>query len=145
MIEGVEFKDLVTHPDDRGFFREILRSTDDTFKQGFGQISHSIVYQGVIKAWHFHVKQTQWNYVLSGLIKVVLYDLRRDSPTWQEKVEFLAGDNQVQKVYSFPPGVAHGYKCLNGPMNIIYVTSGVYDPSEEGRLDSDDKGIGFKW
>ena len=27
-IEGVEIKELVTHPDERGFFREIIRVTD---------------------------------------------------------------------------------------------------------------------
>lgn len=145
MIQGVEFKELITYADDRGFFREILRSTDEIFKAGFGQLSHSIVYQGVIKAWHYHKKQTQWNYIVSGLIKVVLHDLRKESPTYNETMEFLVGDNQPSRVYSFPPGVAHGYKCLNGPMNIIYITSGIYEPSEEGRIAHDDKLIGYNW
>jgi dTDP-4-dehydrorhamnose 3,5-epimerase len=145
MIHGVEFKELITYADDRGFFREIIRNTDELFKEGFGQISHSIVYQGVIKAWHFHKKQTQWNYVVNGLIKVVLHDLRKESPTYNETMEFLAGDNQLPKVYCFPPGVAHGYKCLNGPMNIIYITSGIYDLTDEGRIEHDDKLIGYNW
>ena len=28
MIEGVELKSLVTHSDERGFFREIVRSSE---------------------------------------------------------------------------------------------------------------------
>jgi dTDP-4-dehydrorhamnose 3,5-epimerase-like enzyme len=28
MIEGVEIKELVTHSDERGFFREITRGTE---------------------------------------------------------------------------------------------------------------------
>jgi dTDP-4-dehydrorhamnose 3,5-epimerase-like enzyme len=67
------------------------------------------------------------------------------SPTYREIMEFLAGDNQPARLYCFPPGVAHGYKCLNGPMNIMYITSGQYDPSEEGRIDFDDKEIGYDW
>ena len=145
MIHGVEFKELITYPDERGFFREIIRNSDEIFKPGFGQVSHSLVYHGVIKAWHYHKKQTQWNYVVNGLIKVVLYDLRKKSPTSSEMMEFLAGDNQKTRLYCFPPGVAHGYKCLNGPMNIIYITSGEYDPSEEGRIEHDDKEIGYNW
>src|SRR5664280_2400671 len=117
MILGVEFKSLLTHSDDRGFFREILRNTDDIFKEGFGQVSHSTVFQGVIKAWHYHKIQTQWNYVVNGLIRVVLHDIRKESPTFGETMEFLVGDHQDSKIYCFPPGVAHGYKCLNGPMN----------------------------
>lgn len=145
MIQGVEFKDLVTHTDDRGIFREILRNTDEIFKAGFGQVSHSIVYQGVIKAWHYHKRQTQWNYIVNGLIKVVLHDLRKESSTFNETMEFLAGDNQPSRVYSFPPGVAHGYKCLNGPMNIIYFTSGVYITDDEGRIPYDDNQIEYNW
>ena len=145
MIQGIEFKLLPTHTDDRGFFREILRNTDDIFKEGFGQISHSLVFQGVIKAWHYHKTQTQWNYVVNGLIKVVLHDIRDESPTFGETMEFLVGDHQDSKIYSFPPGVAHGYKCLNGPMNIIYITSGIYDPADEGRLEYDHKSINYNW
>jgi dTDP-4-dehydrorhamnose 3,5-epimerase len=145
MIQGVIFKDLAVHPDDRGFFVEIIRNTDKIFNADFGQLSHSLVYQGVIKAWHYHKIQTQWNYVVNGLIKVALHDLRKDSPTYKETMEFLAGDNQSVRLYSFPPGVAHGYKCHNGPMNIIYLTSGIYDPNDEGRIPYDDIQIGYNW
>ncbi len=145
MIHGVSFKDLVTHPDERGFFREIIRVTDDFFAEGFGQISHSLVYTGVVKAWHAHKKQTQWNYVLSGLIRVALYDARKDSPTYRETMEFLAGDYQAARVYKFPPGVLHGYRCLNGPMNIMYVTSGTYDSTDEVRVPHDDPSVGYDW
>lgn len=145
MIYGVAFKDIVTHADERGFFREMIRMTDDCFTEGFGQASHSLVYAGVVKAWHMHKKQTQWNYVLSGLIKVALHDTRKDSPTYHETMEFLAGDNQTARVYKFPPGVAHGYRCLNGPMNIIYITSGVYDLADEIRIPHDDSSINYNW
>jgi dTDP-4-dehydrorhamnose 3,5-epimerase len=145
MIDGVVFKDLVTHADERGFFREIVRSTDDFFAAGFGQLSHSLVHQGVLKAWHAHREQSQWNYVVNGLIKVALHDTREGSQTYRETMEFLAGDNQTVRVYFFPPGVAHGYRCLNAPMNIIYLTSGTYDMDDEVRLPPDDAAIGYNW
>ena len=34
-IEGVVVRELVTHSDERGFFREIIRVTDEFFKEGF--------------------------------------------------------------------------------------------------------------
>jgi len=145
MIDRVFVKELITHSDERGFFREIIRVDDDFFKDGFGQLSHSLVHKGVIKAWHGHRSQAQWNYVISGLIQVALHDYRPDSKTFGETMTFLAGENQPAQVYYFPPGVLHGYKCLIGPMNIIYVTSGVYDLSDEVRIGHDDPGIGYNW
>lgn len=145
MIDGVAIKELVTHTDERGFFREIIRYSDDFFSEGFGQLSFSIVYAGVIKAWHAHKYQTQWTYVVSGLLKVALYDNRPDSQTYQHTKEFLAGDHHSACVYSLPPGVLHGYKCIHGPAQVIYVTSGVYDLSDEVRIPQDDPSIMYNW
>jgi dTDP-4-dehydrorhamnose 3,5-epimerase len=145
MIDGVAFKDLVTHADERGFFREIVRANDDFFAAGFGQLSHSLVHTGVLKAWHAHRVQSQWNYIVTGLIKVALHDTREGSGTYRETMEFLAGENQQARVYFFPPGVAHGYRCVEGPMHIIYLTSGTYDLADEVRLPHNDAAIGYDW
>ncbi|MDD5131484.1 MAG: dTDP-4-dehydrorhamnose 3,5-epimerase family protein [bacterium] len=145
MIKGVVLKDLVTHIDERGFFQEIIRVTDDFFKEGFGQLSLSRMYQGVIKAWHIHKTQIDWWYVAGGVIRVALYDNRQDSPTYKEKMEILMGTNQPARVLRIPPGVAHGCKCLSGPADLFYVTSSVYNSAEEGRIVFDDKEIGYDW
>ena len=145
MIEGVEFNNIISHVDTRGFFREIIRTNEDYTSEGVSQISHSLVYSGVIKAWHSHKNQTQWNYILNGLIFVALIDLRINSKTYKESMTFLAGEYQNTFSYKFPPGIAHGYKCLNGPMNIIYFTSGVYDLNDEIRIDINDNRIDFDW
>jgi dTDP-4-dehydrorhamnose 3,5-epimerase len=145
MIEGVVLKDLRTHTDERGFFREIIRKTDDFFGEGFGQLSHSLMYQGSAKAWHIHKTQVDWWYVGTGVLKVALYDTRTESPTHGELVELLMGDHQPAQVLRIPPGVAHGCKCLTGTANLFYVTSNVYDVGEEGRIPHDDPGIGYDW
>ena len=144
-IEGVSVKKLITHADKRGFFREILRETDDLFSEGFGQLSHSLVYSGVVKAWHAHKVQSQWTYAVTGTLKVALHDLREDSLTYHNTMEFVVGENTESIVYMFPQGVAHGYKCINGPANVIYVTSGQYDMEDEVRIPYDDPDIGFDW
>lgn len=145
MIDGVVIRDLVTHIDERGFFREIIRVTDDFFAEGFGQWSHSLMYPGVIKAWHIHKVQMDWWYVASGVVKVVLHDTRPGSPTHRQTMEFLMGDNQPARVVRVPPGVAHGCKCISGPAHLFYVTSNVYDPADEGRIPPDDPEIGYEW
>jgi dTDP-4-dehydrorhamnose 3,5-epimerase len=145
MIDGVAFKDLLTHTDERGFFREIIRVSDDFFAPGFGQLSHSLVHTGVIKAWHAHRRQSQWTYVACGSLKVALHDGRSQSPTYRQTMEFMAGDNQPARAYCMPPGVAHGYRCMGGPAHVIYVTSGVYDLDDEIRIAHDDPLIGYDW
>ena len=145
MIEGVVFKDLVTNTDERGFFREIIRVTDDFFKEGFGQWSHSMMHQGATKAWHIHKIQIDWWYVGSGALKVALHDTRPNSSTHRKTMEFLMGDNQPARVVRIPPGVAHGCKCISGPVHLFYITSRVYDPKDEGRIPYDDSKIGYDW
>jgi dTDP-4-dehydrorhamnose 3,5-epimerase len=145
MIEGVEIKDLVTHPDERGFFREIIRVTDGFFGEGFAQFSHSLMYAGVAKAWHIHKTQVDWWYVPVGNIKVGLSDRRKESGSFgQTEVVFL-GENYGARVLRIPPGVAHGCKVLGGQAHLLYITSNTYDPQEEGRIPHDDPEIGFDW
>ncbi|MBW1672186.1 MAG: dTDP-4-dehydrorhamnose 3,5-epimerase family protein [Deltaproteobacteria bacterium] len=145
MIEGVVLKELVTHADDRGFFREIIRATDGSFVESFGQWSHSLMFDGVIKAWHYHRIQTDWWYVATGVLRVGLYDLREDSPTFKETMDFYMGDLQPAKVIKIPPGIAHGCKTIQGPVNLFYFTSHVYNPADEIRLPYDDPQIDFDW
>ena len=145
MINGVVVKELATHTDDRGFFREIIRVNDDFFTEGFGQWSHSLMYAGVIKAWHIHTVQVDWWYVAGGVLKVVLHDTRRDSSTYRKTMEILMGDGQPARVVRVPPGVAHGCKAVSGPVNLFYVTSRIYDPKDEGRIPYDDPAIGYDW
>jgi dTDP-4-dehydrorhamnose 3,5-epimerase len=145
VIDGVMIKELVTHADERGFFREMIRVTDDFFSEGFGQCSHSLVYPGVIKAWHGHREQSQWTYVACGLIQVAIHDCRPDSLTFRKTQELLIGDNQPARIYRLPAGVVHGYRCIGVPAHVFYVTSGTYDPNDELRLSYDDPEIGYNW
>jgi len=145
VIDGVVFKELITHTDERGFFREVIRVTDEFFGEGFGQWSHSLMHPGTVKAWHVHQKQVDWWYVALGTLKVALYDTRPDSPSYGEWIEFFMGDHHPARVVRIPPGVAHGCKAISGQAHLFYVTSNVYDPADEGRIPYDDPAIGYDW
>lgn len=146
MIEGVKVKKLVRHPDDRGFFQEILRD-DDGLLQRFGQASMSKTYPGVIKAFHYHERQDDLWFFPVGNAQVVLHDLRPQSPTHgQTDVYYMGEDNPI--LLLIPKGVAHGYRTLgNTPAVIIYFTTRSYNPADpdEKRLPYNDPGIGFDW
>ncbi len=144
LIQGVWTKPLTQHRDERGFFCEIIRQTDDFFSEGFGQWSHSWMHPGTIKAWHIHQRQVDWWYIALGEVKAVLHDCRPDSPTYRLTNEFMMGDGREPFVLKIPPGVAHGLKTLT-PAHLFYITSRVYDPSDEGRIPHDDPAIGYDW
>jgi len=146
MIDGVEIKDLATYPDERGFFREIIRKTDVFFSAGFGQLSHSCMYPGIAKAWHIHKYQTDWWYVPIGNLKLALFDKRPNSPTHGELQTVFMGENYPARVVKIPPEVAHGCRALGGGVtHLFYVTSSTYDPADEGRIPHDDKSIEYDW
>ncbi len=145
-IHDVVIKKLVTHADDRGYFREVLRDDDNLLKR-FGQTSITRTYPGVIKAFHWHNEQDDLWYVVDGMARVVLYDRRPDSPTRGETQVIYAGeDNPVLIV--IPIGIAHGYQVLgNKPVILFYHTTMSYDPAhpDEERIPFDDPEIGFDW
>jgi len=144
LINGVVIKELQRNRDERGFFEELIRVSDDFFQGGFGQLSHSYMTNGVIKAWHIHKTQIDWWYVAKGTLKVALFDLREASMTHKKLNEFILGEKGLNVVLKIPAGVAHGCKAV-GESELFYVTSKTYNTAEEGRIPHDDKSIGYDW
>jgi dTDP-4-dehydrorhamnose 3,5-epimerase len=117
LIEGVAVKDLKLVPDERGFLMEILRRDDPLFQQ-FGQAYLTAAYPGVVKAWHYHRRQTDYFCALSGMAKVVLYDAREDSPTHGQINEFFLGE-QRRQLLVIPPLVYHGFKNIGTELCLL--------------------------
>lgn len=146
MIEGVVFKKLVKHCDDRGTFMEILRD-DDQLLENFGQASASMSYPGVIKAFHYHKLQDDIWYFPVGNAQVVLYDMRKDTQSYQETSVYYMGEENPS-ILLIPKGVAHGYRVLGQqPAMILYFTTQSYqvDNPDEYRIAHDDPIINFDW
>lgn len=145
-IHDVVVKKLVTHSDERGYFREILRE-DDGLLRRFGQTAITKTYPGVIKAFHWHKDQDDIWYVAGGMARIVLYDRRPDSPTFKTTQVVFAGEDDPVIVL-IPAGVAHGYQVLgNQPVVLFYHVTRAYDPKrpDEQRMDWNDPEIGFDW
>ena len=145
-IHDVVIKKLVTHSDDRGYFREILRDDDELLTR-FGQTSFTKTYPGVIKAFHWHNHQDDLWYVADGMARVVLHDLRPDSPDRGETQVIFAGEDNPVLIY-IPTGVAHGYQVLgNKPVLLFYHVTQSYNPAnpDEERIPWNSPEIGFDW
>lgn len=154
MIQGVKINKLIVRRDildqdekvKPGFLMEVLRNDEDLLKK-FGQTTFTVAYKGTIKAFHWHKKQDDLWFVATGQAKVVLHDLRENSPTKGETKVIMAGEGDY-KLILIPQGVAHGYQVLsNDPVLLFYHTTEPYNaenPDEE-RLAPDDPKIGFDW
>lgn len=120
LIRGVEVKKLQIRADDRGMLFEILRNDDNIFKK-FGQVYVTTAFPGVVKAWHYHKKQTDHFTCVSGVVKLVLIS--------EEKVnEFVIGVRNPILV-SIPPEVFHGFMNVGTEEAIMLnVPTEPYDP-----------------
>ena len=146
MIKGVNVKPLRVIPDERGWLMEILRSDDKEFTK-FGQVYVTTAYPGVVKAWHMHKKQTDNFTCITGMMKVVLYDSRKNSSTYKEINEFFVGKNN-QILITVPPLVYHGFKALGTETAyFLNVPTEVYQykKPDEYRLPPDTKEIPYDW
>jgi len=146
LINGVVTKKLKVIPDERGRLMEIMRS-DDPFFEKFGQVYLSTTYPGVVKAWHYHSKQSDNIATVKGMIKLALYDAREDSSTFGKINEFFIGEHNPMLVH-VPPGVYHGWKCISESEALVINIPDhvyVYDAPDEFRIDPHNNDIPYNW
>ena len=113
--------------------------------QRFGEIYFSTVYPGVVKGWHLHKVMTLSYAVISGMIKLVLYDGREASPSRGEVMELFIGDTNYQLV-TVPPMVWNGFEGVGTQEAIVAnCATHPHDPEEIQRLDPFTDKIPYKW
>lgn len=148
LIAGVRVQPFPIYPDDRGCFMEIQRigrGLPAAFPPESTQVSAAINWAGTLKAFHYHLRQTDCWTPVRGLFQFALADLRVGSPTFGKRNTLYVGSLRPWHVL-IPPGVAHGYKVLGAEEAIlVYLTDRFYDPKDEGRLPFDDLGIAYDW
>jgi dTDP-4-dehydrorhamnose 3,5-epimerase len=144
VIEGVKIQQLRQITDERGVILHMLRVDAPHFEQ-FGEIYFSMVYPGVIKGWHVHDRMTLNYAVPVGLIKMVLYDDREDSPTQGELMEMVTGERNYQLI-TVPPGVWNGFKGVGTVPALVANCSTIpHDANEIHRKDPLDNDIPYDW
>jgi len=146
MIDGVKTKVLRVIPDERGRVMEILRADDEFFLK-FGQVYITTTYPQAVKAWHLHKTQFDHIAVVKGMIKLVLYDPREDSPTKGKIHEFFIGIHNPLLV-QVPNGIYHGWKCISEEEAIIInipTEVYVYSAPDEYRLPPHESQIPYDW
>lgn len=143
-ISGVMIAQLKAFADERGRFLETFR------KEWFPQRSWDIIQTNrsdsqpnVLRGLHYHHKQVDYWYVVSGRLRAGLADLRPDSPTYMatQTVEMAAESNLGLFI---PVGVAHGFVTLE-PSTLIYVVDNYYDGDDELGVAWNDPDLNVNW
>jgi dTDP-4-dehydrorhamnose 3,5-epimerase len=146
LIHGVRTKALTVVADERGRLMEMLRADDELFLK-FGQVYLTAAYPGVVKAWHYHERQTDHFVCVRGMMKVVLYDDREGSPTRGLVNEFFIGEHHPL-LLQIPPLVFHGFKCISEhEALVVNIPTEVYDHAhpDEFRVEAHDGPIPYDW
>jgi dTDP-4-dehydrorhamnose 3,5-epimerase len=146
LIDGVRTKPLKVIADERGRLMEMLRADDEIFTK-FGQVYLTAAYPGVVKAWHYHQKQTDHFVCVAGMMKLVLYDDREGSATRGLLNEFFVGEHNPVLV-TIPPLVFHGFKCISErEALVVNIPTEVYDSRnpDEFRVEAHGDRIPYDW
>lgn len=147
MIHGVKTRKLTVHCDERGRLMEMLRRDDPEMDVTFGQVYMTTAYPGVTKAWHYHKHQTDHFVCVKGMMKVVLYDAREDSPTKGEVNQLFIGEHNPT-IVEIPPLVYHGFKCISETeAMVINITTNTYnyESPDEYRVAPHSGEIPYDW
>lgn len=143
-IDGLRVTPLRRIADERGAVFHMLREDSDAFER-FGEIYFSLVYPGVVKGWHLHHEMTLNYAVPVGMVKLVCYDDRPDSPTRGNLVELHVGELDYCLV-TIPPLVWNGFKGLGTvPALVANCATIPHRPDEIERLDPHDNHIPYDW
>ena len=148
LIDGVLLRPYDLWPDDRGYFLEVARMGQGlaaSFPAESTQVSTALSYPGIIKAFHYHLHQTDLWVPAAGMFQVTLVDLRPESRTFGRKNTMYVGALKPWQLL-IPPGVGHGYKVIGEQLAIlVYVTNRLYNPKDEGRIPHDEPSIAYDW
>lgn len=140
MIDGVIVTPKKQIPDARGAVKLFI---DDG--QTFCSCYVTTVYKGVIKGWHGYYTKTL-NYVVPiGLVKLVLFDDRCHSPTYEEVNEIFLGEMNYYKV-TIPPGVMNAFQGIADPFSLaVVVADETFDEARTIRWSIENTQVPYDW
>ncbi|MBL1217486.1 MAG: hypothetical protein D8M59_08320 [Planctomycetes bacterium] len=126
------------HTDDRGW--SIMNRFQGVLSPA-GQINYSVMYPGVIKAWHRHQIQTDFWLVLHGHLKAGVYRAS-DEVAWS----VVMGEKRPGTLI-IPPTLWHGAATIGDQgAGLLYYVTHAYNPAspDEERCGYDEIN-GFPW
>jgi dTDP-4-dehydrorhamnose 3,5-epimerase len=108
-IEGVRVRRPPIQMDERGTICEVYDPRWGFTDDDLVYVYHVTVLPGQVKGWVVHAEQNDRMFVYAGVLRVVLYDARPESPTCGRLNVFHFGTHD-RALVSIPAGVFHAVK-----------------------------------
>ncbi len=144
-IDGVWTRPLAEIETEGGPVLHMLRSDSPGF-DSFGEIYFSLVFPGAVKAWKRHTLQAQNFAVPSGLIEVVIFDEREDSPSRGTLLRVRLGRPDHYQLLHMPPGLWYGFTCISEHTAVLANCADIpHAPEESVRIAKDSPRIPHSW
>ena len=118
-IDGVQLRYATTHFDERGELCEIYDPAWGLMPDPLVYVYTAVIRPGKVKGWVYHKAQSDRMFVLSGFLKIVLYDPRQDSPT-RGMVNEIHLTERNRGLVVIPPLVVHAVQNV-GNIDGVFV------------------------
>ncbi len=146
-IEGVEFQRLAPLVDHRGSLTELINLEWPFWREPIVHAYEVAIASGRIKGWGMHRRQSDRYVVAAASIRVVLYDGRVESPTFERVAQFHFSE-RAPGLLRIPPGVWHADQNTGeGMARFFNFPTHAYDAAnpDKHRLDPHSGAIPFDW
>jgi dTDP-4-dehydrorhamnose 3,5-epimerase len=146
-IDGVVVRRLTTHADARGVLTPVLDTREPFWDEPIVYSYRFSILPGRIKGWGMHELQTDRYFIVSGSVRVVLFDGRANSNTAESIVEAHFTD-RTPGLVKIPPGVWHADQNWGDvEAHILNFPTRPYNPDQPDkfRIDPHDNTIPYDW
>ena len=135
LLAGVVLRRTRPVPHEDGHLTEVARTDWPELGNPVVQVHVTTTLEGRIRAWGLHQLGTDRLFVVSGIVKIVLFDGRNTSPTFGQFNEFVVSD-RAPALLCIPPNVYHGWKNIGtSEASIINMPDRAYDHDRPDALD----------
>lgn len=134
-IEGVQVRPARPVPHEDGVVTEVARRIWPEIDREIVQVHITTTQVGRIRAWGLHQRSVDRLFVVKGLVSIVIFDGRKDSPTYGEVNEIRLSERNPALVV-IPPCLYHGWKNIGtDEAFIINMPSSLYEYAGPDALD----------
>ena len=135
LLAGVQFRPTRTVPHEDGHVTEVARANWGLLDRPIVQVHITTTFPGRTRAWGLHELGADRLFVVSGLVKLVVFDGRKDSPTVGQLNQFVVSEKNPGLLI-VPPNVYHGWKNIGTTEAVIInMPDRMYDYEQPDALD----------
>ncbi len=144
-IDGVKLKKLNQFHDERGAVYHYIKTSSPEFA-GFGEVYYSKILSNVIKGWKLHKESVQNFCVPYGILKIVLFDNRKNSKSSGIIDEIILNDSDHYYLLTIPPNIWYSFKSLSPDFTLLSNLINIeHNPSESENIPLNNPKIQYQW